>query len=62
MIGPVGDYRDVYVAACGSEFPSWREGRSHEQTCPLCVGELGERDEECAADDRGICYERDYDE
>lgn len=59
MIGPVGDYRDIYVAACGLDFPDWETGKLHERSCPLCVGELGERDEECDADDRGICYERD---
>lgn len=59
MIGPVNDYRDIYVAACGKDFPSWEEGKVHERHCSMCAGELRQPDEECDADDRGICYERD---
>ena len=59
MIGPVNDYRDVYVAACGQVCTSWETGKLHERSCCLCAGELGVRDEECDADDRGICYEED---
>jgi hypothetical protein len=56
MIGPVNDYRDIYVAACGEVCTSWATGKDHERHCPRCAVES---EEECDVDDRGICYERD---
>ena len=59
MIGPIGDYRDLYVAACGEVCTSWEAGKIHERWCSLCAGERGFNEEENDADDRGICYEED---
>ena len=60
MIGPVNSYQDIYVAACGEDFASHAVGIDHERNCPMCRAETGyEPPEECDADDRGICYEKD---
>lgn len=44
-IGPLGDYRDTYVAECGEPFRSRREGQIHENTCHLCQAKIYETDE-----------------
>ena len=35
-IGPVRSYQDVYVAACGADFPDHAMGRLHESNCREC--------------------------
>ena len=37
-IGPVASYQDVYVAACGRDFPDHKSGRLHEEECGECSG------------------------
>jgi hypothetical protein len=39
MIGPVGDYRDIYVASCGQQFATHAQGIDHERDCPACMRE-----------------------
>ncbi len=39
MIGPVDDYRSIYVAKCGRDFPNRQQGIEHERECPACQGD-----------------------
>jgi hypothetical protein len=41
MIGQLGSYQDVYVAACGEPFRSRRRGVEHEEHCWACHEVLG---------------------
>lgn len=36
MIGPLSDYSQVYVAACGQAFASYAQGVDHERNCQAC--------------------------
>jgi len=36
MIGPIGDYTQIYVAACGEDFINRSQGVRHEKECPHC--------------------------
>lgn len=47
MIGPVNSYSSIYVAACGKDFPSHKEGVEHEKGCIFCRGEINKIREIC---------------
>lgn len=37
MIGPVEEYRNIYVCECGRQFPNSVLGREHERSCHVSV-------------------------
>jgi hypothetical protein len=46
-LGPVASYQDIYVAACGQDFPDHAMGRLHESDCRECRNaEAGEQDDQ----------------
>ncbi len=55
MIGPLRDYKDIYVTECGRQFATMSQGRSHEQTCDECQ----RQEQSNASDEHGekvVCH------
>ena len=44
MIGPVRSYQQIYVAACGQDFPDGSIGRKHESECCECQSVIEEHE------------------
>ena len=40
MIGPLGDARQIYSAACGRQFSTCAQGVDHERECLECQREI----------------------